>query len=124
MYRVKRIYDFHGLPTNIAAAFVDRLYPRGIAKERMNGVEWLKEIAPSTELRRWYHENPEQRFEEFSQRYGEELQQPPEQEALQQLKSLAEQHAEVWLLTAVREPERSNVSVLLDYLGEPFRLAD
>ncbi|MDO5639632.1 MAG: DUF488 family protein [Neisseria sp.] len=123
MYCVQRIYDFHALPVHTAAVFVDRLYPRGVPKERMADVLWLKEITPSVALRRWYHEAPDERFEAFSQRYLEELQGAEEQAALGRLKDLARANKTVLLLTAVKNPQQSHVSVLLDYLGEPFVLA-
>ncbi|OSI14992.1 MarR family transcriptional regulator [Neisseria dentiae] len=117
---VQRIYDYQtdaaGTET---AVLVDRLYPRGVPKEKMAGVQWLKTLAPSAELRRWYHENPEQRFDAFAARYQEELQGSEQQQAAGRLKAWA-QEGGVVLLTAVKNPERSHVSVLLDVLGAPF----
>ena len=60
---------------------VDRLWPRGVSKERAHLDEWCKEIAPSTELRKWYGHDPD-RFEEFSRKYRAELQDPERAEAL------------------------------------------
>lgn len=117
---VQRIYDYQaGSAGSKTAVLVDRLYPRGVPKEKMAGVVWLKALAPGAELRRWYHENPEQRFGEFAARYLEELQGGVQQQAAGRLKIWA-QAGGVVLLTAVKNPERSHVSVLLDFLGVPF----
>lgn len=120
MYTVQRIYDFHTLPEHSLAVFIDRLYPRGIKKERMAGIIWLKDLTPSTNLRRWYHADPDRRRSEFASRYLAELQQPAAQAALVRLKTLAAQHTEIRLLTAVKSPENAHVGILLEYLGQPF----
>lgn len=57
--------------------YVDRLWPRGLSHENFHYDLWDKEIAPSTELREWFHANPEGRWEEFSTCYKEELEQNP-----------------------------------------------
>ena len=123
MYYVQRIYDYEpGSERTGAAVFVDRLYPRGIPKARMAGVLWLKDITPSPALREWYHADVQAHFDEFTQRSWEELHGQTEQAAIDRLKTLAQQH-DVLLLTAVKNPAQSHVSVLLDYLGEPFTAA-
>ncbi|UOO82351.1 DUF488 family protein [Uruburuella testudinis] len=119
MYRVQRIYDFHSLPPHTLAVLVDRLYPRGIPKAVMADVWWLKDLTPSAALRKWYHEDAAARFEGFAARYLEELRGSEAQQAIGRLKALAQQQ-DVLLLTAVKNPQQSHVSVLLDYLGEPF----
>lgn len=124
MFTVQRIYAFHTLPGRACAVWVDRLYPRGIAKENMRHVIRLNDLTPSSALRRWYHEAPQARYGEFSVRYLAELQEPAAQQALSELRRLAEQYAEVRLLTAVKSPKQSHVAVLLHYLGEPFIEAD
>ncbi|MGN6893663.1 DUF488 family protein, N3 subclade, partial [Neisseria sp. P0015.S009] len=78
------------------------LYPSGIAKENMRHVIRLNDLTPSSALRRWYHEAPQARYGEFSVRYLAELQEPAAQQALSELRRLAEQYAEVRLLTAVK----------------------
>ncbi|MDO4907213.1 MAG: DUF488 family protein [Neisseria sp.] len=117
---VQRIYDYRADTADMkTAVLIDRLYPRGISKEKMADVQWLKILAPSAQLRRWYHENPEQRFDAFAARYQEELQGGAQQQAVGRLKAWA-QEGGVVLLTAVKNPERSHVSVLLEVLGVPF----
>lgn len=121
MFVVQRIYDYQPERQDFqTAVFIDRLYPRGIAKEKMAAVEWLKDLTPSTPLRRWYHENPEQYFEAFAVRYVGELQGERQQQAIGRLKTLAAGNRVVLLLTAVKHPVRSHVSVLEEYLGERF----
>jgi uncharacterized protein YeaO (DUF488 family) len=93
---------------------VDRLWPRGVKKADGVFDEWLKDAAPSTELRRWYGHDPA-RFAEFSRRYRAELRQPPASEAVDHLIDLAATHA-VILLTATADVEHSGAGVLRDHL--------
>lgn len=116
-FRVARIYDYQA-QADETAIFLDRLYPRGVHKELMAQVVWLKDLTPSAELRRWYHADPENRYDAFAARYREELQDPEHQAALAELWRLAKAQPHTVLLTAVKHPERSHVSVLLDYLHE------
>jgi uncharacterized protein YeaO (DUF488 family) len=69
--RLKRAYDPPG-PSEGSRFLVDRLWPRGVAKESLPLEGWLKEIAPSTELRKWFGHNP-RHWEEFRRRYWAEL---------------------------------------------------
>ena len=123
MFTVQRIYTFRP-ESGLCAVFIDRLYPRGITKETFAAVEWLKDIAPSTTLRRFYHENPEENFAAFAVRYHEELSGGKARQAVARLIELEKAHGEVRLLTAVRHPEQSHVSVLADFLGETFVYLD
>jgi len=116
-FRVARIYDYQA-QADETAIFLDRLYPRGVHKELMAQVVWLKDLTPSAELRRWYHADPENRYAEFSERYRQELQDAQHQAALQELWRLAAERAHTVLLTAVKTPERSHITVLLDFLRE------
>lgn len=68
---IKRIYEDTS-KTDGFRVLVDRIWPRGVSKEDAKLDEWLKEIAPSTELRKWF-DHKEERFEEFSKKYKEEL---------------------------------------------------
>lgn len=67
--RVRRIYD-EPTPADGTRVLVDRIWPRGMTRARAHLDQWCKEIAPSTELRKWYHHDPA-RFEEFTRRYRE-----------------------------------------------------
>ncbi|MEV5505333.1 DUF488 domain-containing protein [Streptomyces orinoci] len=94
---------------------VDRVWPRGIRKEDAHLDEWLREVAPSTDLRRWYGHQPE-RFAEFRRRYLEELREPERRQALDHLRELAaEDH--LTLLTATKDVEHSQAAVLAERLG-------
>ena len=123
MFTVQRIYAFHP-ESGLCAVFIDRLYPRGITKETFAAVEWLKDIAPGTALRRFYHENPEENFAAFAARYHEELSGGKARQAVSRLLELEKAHGEVRILTAVRHPEQSHVSVLADFLRETFVYLD
>jgi uncharacterized protein YeaO (DUF488 family) len=68
---VRRVHDEPRQGEGLAV-LVDRLWPRGVSKESL-AAEWAKELAPSTALRTWFHEDPADRFEEFAERYRDEL---------------------------------------------------
>ncbi len=94
---------------------VDRIWPRGLTKDRADLDEWCKEIAPSTELRRWYAHDPE-RFERFAQRYRSELEEPERAEALTHLRDLTERRV-VTLLTASKAVDISEAAVIATLLN-------
>lgn len=108
--RVARIYDEVG-PDDGQRVLVDRVWPRGIRKEDPRVGMWCKDVAPSTELRQWYHHQPE-RFDEFASRYQAEL---SETGALQELRTLT-QGGVVTLVTATRELDISQAAVLAKLL--------
>ncbi|XAS74967.1 DUF488 family protein [Dermatophilaceae bacterium Sec6.4] len=95
-----------------ARVLVDRIWPRGLSKEKADLDEWCKQIAPSTELRKWYGHDP-QRFEEFTRRYLIELAEPERAEALEHLRQLARRRP-LTLLTASRRSDISEATVLVD----------
>jgi uncharacterized protein YeaO (DUF488 family) len=109
--RVRRVYDAPE-PADGTRVLVDRLWPRGLAKAKADIDEWCKDIAPSTELRKWYAHDPA-RFDEFSRRYQTELKEPEPAEALAHLRTLAKGRP-LTLLTATREPEISEAAVLAE----------
>ena len=111
--RVRVIYEEPTRADGIRV-LVDRIWPRGVSKTRAHLDEWCKDVAPSTELRKWYHHDPD-RFEEFTRRYCRELTQPPRADVLQHLRELADQHT-VTLLTATTDAERSEAAVLAQVL--------
>ncbi|HEV8627771.1 MAG TPA: DUF488 family protein [Acidimicrobiia bacterium] len=94
---------------------VDRLWPRGIKTADANLDEWLKDAAPSTELRRWYGHDPE-RFTEFARRYRAELRRPPASDAVDHLLRVGSIQSLV-LLTATGDVEHSGAWVLRDHLA-------
>ena len=93
---------------------VDRIWPRGLSKEKADLDEWCKTVAPSTELRKWYSHDPE-RFEEFGRRYRSELQEPEGAETLEHLRALA-RHGNLVLLTATKEVDISEAAVLANLI--------
>src|SRR5690606_36842318 len=95
---------------------VDRLWPRGVKKADAHIDEWAKDITPSTELRRWFHEDPDGRRDEFAQRYAAELSGPVAQEQLGRLRERAANEPPVTLVTAVKELKHGQLPVLLDQL--------
>ena len=109
--QVRRVYEDPD-PGGGARVLVDRLWPRGIAKERLHLDRWVKEAAPSAELRTWYGHRPE-RFDEFRRRYLTELEAPAAAGVVQDLRRLAEDTG-VTLLTATRDVDRSGARVLAD----------
>lgn len=94
---------------------VDRLWPRGIAKHDSPFDEWVKDVAPSAQLRKWYGHTPA-RFSGFAARYREELRRSPAKEALAALRDEARGN-NVVLLTAAKDVERSGAAVLRDVLA-------
>lgn len=113
--RVARIYDAPG--GDGFRVLVDRLWPRGISRDRLRLDEWAKDLAPSTELRRWYGHDPA-RFEEFARRYLDELNRPDARAALERVAEAAGD-GELVLLTATRDVEHSGAVVLRRRLVEP-----
>lgn len=93
---------------------VDRLWPRGVKKTELRLDEWLREVAPSTELRRWYGHQPE-RFPEFRRRYRTELRDAEHRAALAHLRELAAA-GRLTLVTATKEVDASAAAVLRELL--------
>jgi len=114
MFRIKRIYETPGEDDGYRI-LIDRLWPRGFTKERAKVDLWLKEIAPSTELRKWYHHNPE-RWNEFMSRYKAEL--TDKRDLILQIEHLEKVHGNITLLFAAKEKEQSQAAVLLNLLNE------
>ncbi|AVZ71491.1 DUF488 domain-containing protein [Streptomyces lunaelactis] len=112
-FQVRRVYD-PAHPDDGSRVLVDRLWPRGVSKERASVDAWLKDIAPSDELRHWYHED-RSRLEEFTQRYLRELADSDHAPAVDRLLALSAAGS-VTVVTAVKDVERSHVPVLLTHL--------
>jgi uncharacterized protein YeaO (DUF488 family) len=112
--RVARVYDAVE-PEDGARVLVDRLWPRGVSKDEAQLDAWLKEIAPSTELRRWYGHDPA-KHAEFTRRYRVELGDDEHASAVAELRALLAKRP-VTLLTATKDLALSQASVLADYLG-------
>ncbi|MEV3861193.1 DUF488 family protein [Streptomyces sp. NPDC050095] len=115
-FQVRRVYD-PPTPSDGKRLLVDRLWPRGISKERAAVDEWLKDLTPSKELRTWYHEDREHRYDAFAERYRAELSDPDRTQLLDHVRALAEQ-GPATLVTSVKDVEHSHVPVLVRILEE------
>jgi uncharacterized protein YeaO (DUF488 family) len=111
--QARRVYE-PAAPSDGRRVLVDRLWPRGLSKDRAHLDEWLKAVAPSDELRRWYGHQPA-RFSEFRRRYEAELTEPERAEALRHLRAET-QSGPVTLLTATKDLEHSQAEVLAQLL--------
>jgi len=112
--RVRRAYE-PAEPDDGQRVLVDRLWPRGLSKERARLDHWCKAIAPSNELRKWYGHEPA-RYAEFARRYRAELDDPERAAALAQLRELTVD-GRLTLLTATKRSDISEAAVLADLLG-------
>ena len=92
---------------------VDRLWPRGVKKEKANVTLWMKEIAPSEQLRKWFGHEIE-RWPEFQKKYRAELAQ--KRELIRELKQLEKKHGTVTLLFAAKDEKHNQAVVLLNTL--------
>lgn len=107
MIRIKRVYDQPSADDG-RRILVDRLWPRGLSREVAHVDLWLKEIAPTSELRRWYGHDP-LRWEEFRERYRNELQ--SQRQYLAKLRQWSDEGA-ITLLFAAKSTEQNNAAVL------------
>jgi uncharacterized protein YeaO (DUF488 family) len=111
---MKRVYE-PASRRDGTRVLVDRLWPRGLTKEKAAMHEWLRDLAPSNELRQWYHARPEE-WEAFRKKYLKELAQPERLEALQRLYELAHENKRLTLLFASKMETHNNASVLKELL--------
>jgi uncharacterized protein YeaO (DUF488 family) len=111
---VKRVYDKAALADG-KRVLVDRLWPRGVSKKRAALDAWLHDLAPSDDLREWFHATPGA-WAMFRKKYLKELARPEAVEELTELYRLAHGRKRVTLLFASRDVERNNAVVLKDLL--------
>lgn len=112
MIQIKRTYD----PVTEDDGYrvlIDRLWPRGLSKENAKIDFWMKEIAPSTELRKWFHHDPD-KWEEFQKLYKEEL--SNNKDLLAQLLKLEKDNNKVTLLYSAKDRGKNQAVVLIDVL--------
>lgn len=109
---LKRAYD-PASPDDGFRVYVDRLWPRGLSHETFHYDLWDKEVAPSTELREWFHENPAAEWTEFEDKYRHELINNP---ALSVLKDVISDKKKVTLLYSSHDQEHNNAIVLREML--------
>ena len=111
--RTKRVYE----PASAGDGYrvlVDRVWPRGVSKDDAAVDEWARELAPSTELRKWFGHKPE-RFEEFRRRYRDELK--TREDEIKALRTRARKET-VTLLFGARDTEHNNAVVLAEVVGD------
>ncbi len=111
--RVRRVYDGPDASDG-ARVLVDRLWPRGLRKDAVPLDDWLRDVAPSNDLRKWYGHDPA-KFGEFRRRYLQELAGPDARASLGRLRTLAA-HGRLTLLTATTDAEHSQAAVLAELL--------
>jgi uncharacterized protein YeaO (DUF488 family) len=114
-FELQRVYDRTPIGPG-RRVLVDRLWPRGVRKAELRLDEWAKDVAPSTELRRWYDHDP-RKFEPFAARYRAELAAPPAADVVAALRA-ASSGERVVLLTATRDLDHSGAKVLLEHLDD------
>lgn len=114
--RIKRVYE-DASDDDGARVLVDRLWPRGVSKERAALDDWLKDAAPTPDLRTWWDHDPE-RMDEFAQRYRAELADGNDAaaDAVARLRDLASGSGGVTLLYGAKDPEVNHAKVLRNYL--------
>lgn len=113
--QVRRIYD-SAKPDDGVRVLVDRMWPRGLRKDAIDLDKWLKDVAPSGELRKWYGHEPA-RFDEFRRRYRDELDSDTGRAALDELASMV-RGSTLTLLTATKDVAHSHATVLADVLAK------
>ena len=111
---IKRIYDdaddSDGLPV-----LVDRIWPRDVSKEQAQLDHWLRNIAPSSDLRTWWDHDPNL-LDEFAERYEQELSDEDHEDAVDELIQLIHDNERVSLLYAAKDKAINHASILQDYL--------
>ncbi len=112
MITIRRVYD-KGLPGEKYRILVDRLWPRGISKENAPWDLWLKDIAPSNELRKWYHYDSGP-WDEFKARYNKELERNTDDS--KKLLSMEKKYGRITLLYSSKNVLKNNAVVLKSYL--------
>jgi uncharacterized protein YeaO (DUF488 family) len=114
---IKRAYDKPSAKDG-ARVLVDRLWPRGIKKSEACIQAWLRDLAPSDALRRWFHQSESKEFfPEFRKRYLEELSRPAASTALEELYGLARKNRTVTLIYASKNKQQNNATILRDLLN-------
>lgn len=110
--KIKRAYEEASRDDGFRI-FVDRLWPRGLKKEKFHYDLWEKGIAPSTELREWFHQDPEGNWKEFVSRYKKEL---GNSEEMKDLEKIVKDHPVVTLLYGSKDEVHNQAVVLQEYL--------
>lgn len=115
MITLRRVYDQEA-PGEGYKVLVDRLWPRGVSKEKAGWNEWIKDVAPSDSLRKWYNHDPD-KWDRFRLMYKEELR--DKEEILARLRKLEAEHETLTLLYSSKEEKINNAVALRDFLMHP-----
>jgi len=113
--RVKRVYE-EPEEADGERILVDRIWPRGLSKEKARLSDWRKELAPSNELRKWFGHDPE-RWGEFKERYRAELEEAGKMEEVREISGMAEE-GNVTLIFGAKDTEYNNARALESYIRE------
>jgi uncharacterized protein YeaO (DUF488 family) len=111
--RIKRVYE-QAEKADGYRILIDRLWPRGLSKEKAHVDKWLKEVAPSTELRKWFQHDPK-KWAQFCTKYREELKGSA---ALTELRDDIHRHKSVTLLFGAKDEQHNDAVALRDLTGE------
>ena len=114
MIKIKRIYDDYS-DNDGYRILVDRLWPRGKSKENSRIDLWIKELTPSNDLRKWYHDNPEKR-DQFKKKYLKELEK--NSNSLHETKIIIKDKKIITLLTASKDPKPIHAQILKQKLSD------
>lgn len=114
MFQLKRVYE-KASTTDGARILVDRLWPRGISKDKAQLTLWMRDIAPSDELRNWFGHDP-QKWNAFQIKYKKEL--TTKKELFDQLKELKKKNKTVTLVYGAKDTEHNQAVVLLELLNK------
>ncbi|MGF2733868.1 DUF488 domain-containing protein [Marinobacter sp. DUT-1] len=112
--RLKRAYETPARSDG-PRVLVDRIWPRGVAREQADITHWLKGLAPSTQLRKWFGHDPD-KWSEFLERYRKELQSDDAREDLAVLKSLLGDHDRITLVFAAKDTDHNNAVALRNFI--------
>lgn len=115
MLKLKRIYESYEKSDGYRV-LVDRMWPRGVKKVDAHVDLWLKEVAPSTELRKWFNHDPS-KFDAFKERYQDELKKEPQEVAVKELLAVMAKNETVTLLYGAKDEQHNQAVVLAAYLA-------
>jgi uncharacterized protein YeaO (DUF488 family) len=115
--KIERIYDDNPKGDNSFRILVDRLWPRGLSKEKVRIDLWQKDIAPSNSLRKWFGHN-ENRWDEFKRKYFKELDKKNDNNTIDRIIKMAKEQNSITLLYGTKEERFNNAVALKEYLEE------
>lgn len=114
---LKRVYNDYS-ESDGYRVLVDRLWPRGVKKEALHYDLWAKDLTPSGELREWFHEDPENRWIEFSKHYKRELENSePAKKVIEELKK----HKKITLLYAAKDTVHTHAKILKEFIDSKLK---